>query len=438
MESKRLLIDSRHPLSDCADTWYSASGSESSLSTDPQVGRGRFDVCVIGGGISGCSAALHLAENGYSVVLLEAAHIGSGASGRSGGQILPGLGASIASVSKAVGSEAARKIWDLTLEAVDLCSDLVERHRIQCSLQWGCLHAAVKQRQASALQAGAKVLREEFDYPHVQWVEGQSLQRHVVTDLYKGAVYYSSAGHLHPLDYTRGLARAAVSAGVVIHENSPAIQIDQGQPILVRTPSGEIVCDFLVLAANAYQGFVLPRVSSHILSVTNYILATERLSGCDLAQVLPKGDAVFDANHLLDYFKLSSDGRLLFGGGGRHITRNFRLLKDYMQSRVVQLFPALAGVDVEYFWSGKIAITRNRMPDFGKVDENFYYLQGYSGHGMALAGLGGKLVCEAICGKSDRFDLLASIPHSHFPGSRLVRASGLELGRLFYRVCDWF
>ncbi len=396
----------------------------------------RADVCVIGGGITGCSAALHLAERGHSVVLLEANEIGFGASGRSGGQILPGLGTDIATVEKALGLSVAREIWEMSREAVRLTAELVERHAIPCDLSWGYLHAAVKRRHIKELCEFRDRLARDYDYRALSWLEGDALRQHVVSDAYPGALYESEAGHLHPLNYTLGLARAAQRAGVRLHEHSAVLAVEEGAPARVRTAHGSVTADFVVVAGNAYLGGLIPRMDGRIMRAANYMIATAPLSEEQAARVLPRNDALADANFVLDYYRLSGDRRLIYGGQVSYDGREPRGLAARMDAKIARLFPALAGVPIDYRWGGDVAITFNRAPDFGRLGTNLYYAQGYSGHGMALAGLAGKLMAEAIDGQSTRFDAFAAMPHRRFPGGERLRTPLLVLATAFYKLRD--
>lgn len=401
-----------------------------------QAGRQRYDVCVIGGGITGCSAALHLAERGYSVVLLEARELGFGASGRSGGQILPGLGTDMATVEKALGRERAREVWEMSREAVRLTAELVEVHKIPCDLDWGYLHAAVKPRHVRELREFQASMARDYGYEALRWLEGDALRDHVVTDAYPGALYESEAGHLHPLNYTLGLARAAQRAGVTIHQHSPALRIRRGQPATVVTRQGEINADFIVVGTNAHLGSLLPELKGRIMRAANYMVATEPLGDERAAQVLPRNDALSDANFVLDYYRLSADKRLIYGGEVSYNGREPRGLQRRMDAKIAQLFPPLKGVRIDYRWGGDVAITFNRAPDFGRLGGNVYYAQGYSGHGMALAGLAGRVMAESIAGQSERFDVFAAMPHRRFPGGEHLRTPLLVLATHFYKLRD--
>ncbi|GHA91489.1 NAD(P)/FAD-dependent oxidoreductase [Modicisalibacter luteus] len=417
-------------------SYYNASVAVRLAPTTPLAGEVQTDICVVGGGITGCSAALHLAERGYRVVLLEAGEIGFGASGRSGGQILPGLGTGLDVVEKALGRERARAIWEMSRESVRLTADLIQRHDIPCDLTWGYLHAAVKPRHVKELRAFQDVMARHYDYPSLSFIEGEALREHVATDAYPAALHDAEGGHLHPLNYTLGLALAAQRAGVIIHEHSAAVHIERGRPARVDTAHGSVSAEFVVLGTNAYVNGLVPELQGRIMRAANYIVATEPLSEAQAAQVLPRNDALSDANFVLDYYRLSADRRLLYGGEVSYNGREPRTLKARMDAKIAHLFPALRGVSIDYRWGGDVAITLNRAPDFGRLDANLFYAQGYSGHGMSLAGLAGKLLSDAIAGQAERFDVFASMPHRLFPGGRWLRTPLLVLATNFYKLRD--
>ncbi|MDH2372662.1 FAD-binding oxidoreductase [Cobetia sp. 3AK] len=432
-------------------SYYQASQRVTLAPCPPLAGERRADVCVIGGGITGCSAALHLAERGYSVILLEARGIGFGASGRSGGQILPGLGTDIATVEKALGREQAHAIWEMSRESVRLTTVLIEKHRIPCDYTRGYLHAAVKPRHVRELQEFQARMARDHDYHALQWLQGDALRARVVTDAYPGALHDGEGGHLHPLNYTLGLARAAQRAGVTICEQSPVLKLEHGRSgsgivangsggqagrARVHTAQGSVSAEFVVVATNAYLDGLVPRLDERIMRVANYIVATEPLSEAQVAQVLPGNDALSDANFVLDYYRLSADRRLLYGGEVSYTGREPRHLKTRMDGKIRRLFPALDGVGIDYRWGGDVAITMNRAPDFGRLAPNVYYAQGYSGHGMSLAGLAGKLIAETIAGQAERFDVFAAMPHRAFPGGHWLRTPLLVLATSFYTLRD--
>ncbi|HEV7358642.1 MAG TPA: FAD-binding oxidoreductase [Steroidobacteraceae bacterium] len=402
----------------------------------PLRGEVRADVAVLGGGIAGCSAALHLAQRGYRVVLLEARAVGYGASGRSGGQTIFGLAVGQPKLAREVGRENARRLFDLSIEALDLTQSLIREHAIDCDYRPNHVHVAVKPRHVRELDEWSRELREEYGYPSSRLLNRDELQDQVRSSRYLAGLFDSRSGHLQPLKYTQGLARAAETAGAVIHENSEVLRYEDGAEVRVHTAQGTVRCAHLVLCGNAYIGAVAPSLARRILGVGTYIIATQPLGEERARSLLPQHAAVADINWILDYFRRSSDHRLLFGGRVSYSSVQPPRLAESMRRRMVRVFPSLADVKVAYAWGGYLDITMNRAPNFGRLAPNVYYLQGFSGHGLALAGLAGKLASEAIAGTAERFDVFARITHRDFPGGRVFRRPSLMLAMLYYRLRD--
>jgi gamma-glutamylputrescine oxidase len=394
------------------------------------------DVVVLGGGIAGCSAALHLAKRGYRVALLEARTVGYGGSGRSGGQTIFGLAASQGALVAAVGRADARRLFDLSVEALDLTRSLIAEHAIDCDYRPNHVHVAVKPRHVTELQDWARELHDEYDYPTAQLLNRDQLQAHVRSERYLGGLIDSRSGHLHPLKFTRGLADAAESAGTLIFENSQVLRYEDGPEVVVHTGQGTVRCAHLVLCGNAYLGAVAPTLARRILGVGTYIIATEPLGEERVRALLPSNAAIADINWILDYFRTSADHRVLFGGRVSYSAVQPPHLGQSMRKRMIRIFPTLADVKVAHAWGGYLDITMSRAPDFGRLASNVFYLQGFSGHGMSLTGLAGKLVAEAVAGTAERFDVFARIPHRDFPGGPVLRRPSLMMAMLYYRLRD--
>jgi gamma-glutamylputrescine oxidase len=394
------------------------------------------DVCVIGGGIAGCSTALHLAQRGYSVALLEAEHVGWGASGRSGGQVLTGFASGQHKLVQQLGADTARKLWDISVEGVELLRRLVEEHRIQCDLHWGQMHVAVKDRQRRELAAEIEEAQQLYNYPHLQFMERAAVESLLATDKYCAGVLDRGSGHLHPLNYTLGLAAAAESAGVQIFEHSRVTSIDHGEPTVAKTNQGSVRARFAVLCCNAYIERLMPRLRARIMPVGTYIIATQSLGAARMQELIRENIAVSDVNFVLDYFRRSADHRLLFGGRVSYSGVDTFDTAQATRKRMLKIFPQLHDVNIDYAWGGFVDITMSRAPDFGRIAPNIYYLQGFSGHGIALTGIAGKLVAEAIAGQAERFDLFTRIKHRDFPGGPLLRTPALVLAMLWYRLRD--
>jgi gamma-glutamylputrescine oxidase len=427
-----------------AQSYYvDSAGSSATLAAavagahrEPLRGEHRADVVVVGGGIAGCSAALHLTKRGYHVALLEARAVGYGASGRSGGQTIFGLAASQGALTDAVGRADARHLFDLSVEALDLTQSLIAEHAIDCDYRANHVHVAVKPRHLAELEDWARELHEEYDYPTVRLLNRDQLQAHVQSERYLGGLIDSRSGHLHPLKFTQGLARAAESAGAMIFENSQVLRYQDGPEVVVHTGQGTVRCAHLVLCGNAYLGAVAPALARRILGVGTYIIATEPLGEERVRALLPSNAAVADINWILDYFRASADHRLLFGGRVSYSAVQPPHLGESMRKRMVRIFPTLADVKVSHAWGGYLDITMSRAPDFGRLAPNVFYLQGFSGHGMTLTGLAGKLIAEAVAGTAERFDVFARIPHRDFPGGPILRRPSLMMAMLYYRLRD--
>ena len=402
----------------------------------PLRGEISADVAVLGGGIAGCSAALHLTKRGYKVALLEARRVGYGASGRAGGQTIVGFAVGQQRLEREVGRDDARRLFDLSVEALDLTQSLIQEYAIDCDYRPNHVHVAVKPRHLRELDQWARELHEDYGYSSVRLLNRDELQGHVRSERYLGGLLDPRSGHLQPLKYTHGLARAAETAGAVLYENSEVLRYDNGREVRVHTAQGSVRCAHLVLCGNAYIGAVAPSLSRRILGVGTYIIASEPLGEERARSLLPSNAAVADINWILDYFRRSQDHRLLFGGRVSYSSVQPPRLAESMRKRMVRAFPSLSDVKVANAWGGYLDITMSRAPDFGRLAPNVYYLQGFSGHGVALAGLAGKLASEAIAGTAERFDVFARIPHRDFPGGPLLRRPSLMLAMLYYRLRD--
>jgi gamma-glutamylputrescine oxidase len=418
-----------------APSYYAAAGGPGPIRA-PLKGIATADVVVLGGGLAGCSAALHLAKRGYRVALLEARSVGYGASGRSGGQTIFGLAVGQQKLAAQVGRDDARRLFAMSVDALELTQSLIHEYQIDCAYHPNHVHAAVKPRQVRELQDWMRELHEEYGYTSPRMLNRNELADHVRSDRYLAGLIDPRSGHLQPLKYTQGLARAAEAEGAVIYENSEVESYQDGAQVLVHTAQGSIRCAHLVLCGNAYIGAVAPTLARRILGVGTYIIATEPLDETRIRNLLPSNAAVADINWILDYFRRSDDDRLLFGGRVSYSSVQPPRLAESMRHRMVRVFPGLSGVKVAYAWGGYLDITMSRAPNFGRLAPNVFYLQGFSGHGVTLTGLAGKLVAEAVAGTAERFDVFTRIPHRDFPGGRLFRRPSLMLAMLYYRLRD--
>lgn len=394
------------------------------------------DVCVVGGGYSGLSSALHLAERGYDVVLLEANRIGWGASGRNGGQVGSGQRQEQDVVEAMVGKEDARRLWDLAEESKAVVKSRIAQHSIDCDLKPGILHAAYKKGDAAEFPAYVEKLERDYGYPHLRTFSKKEMGEMLGTGIYHGGVLDSNSAHLHPLNYALGLAGAAAEAGARLFEGARVTGYRDGADCSLDCNGHKVTAKHVVLACNGYLEHLEPRLAGKIMPINNFILATEPL-GPELAREIIRDDvAVADTKFVIDYYRLSADQRLLFGGGENY-SRSFpKDIAGFVRKCMLRVYPQLERTRIDYAWGGTLAITLNRMPDFGRLSPNVYYVQGFSGHGVAMASLAGKLIAEAVAGTAERFDVFARIPTRRFPGGTLLRWPGLVLGMLYYALRD--
>ncbi|MDX1381147.1 MAG: FAD-binding oxidoreductase [Xanthomonadales bacterium] len=402
----------------------------------PQLqGETQADVCVIGGGYMGLSSAIHLAERGYSVALLEAERIGWGASGRNGGQCTVGQRKGQDELERIYGREEARRLWDLGIEAVATVRELIERFGIDCDLKRGNLQAAWKRSDAEWYQHHADFMQREYGFD-IRYVEGSDLEYLSGTDVFRGGLVEYASAHLHPLNYALGLAAAAAGLGARIFENSRVTGYDRARPQRVNTAAGAVTARYVVLACNGYLGRLEPRVAGRIMPLNNFMLATEPLSEIQQRQLNPEDLCMFDAKFVVNYWKLSGDGRMLFGGGENYTRRFPSDIRSFVRKRMLPMYPQLEKAHIDFGWGGTLAITMNRMPCFGRLDPDIYYALGFSGHGVQMATLAGKLIAEAVAGTAERFDVMARIPSPRFPGGTLLRWPGLVAGMFYHAMKD--
>lgn len=394
------------------------------------------DVAVVGGGITGLSAALHLRARGYAVVLLEGAEIGAGASGRSGGQVLPGYACGLSTLATHLARADVRRLWDMSREAVHLTRELISRHAIACDWRDGHLDTAVKPRQRVELAQLAATLARDCGETGLELLEGPALAREVVSPRYCAGLYDRDSGHLHPLNYTLGLARAAQAAGARLFERSAVLALEMGATPRLRTATAKVSAQHVILAQNTGRPVLDGALRAKIMPVSTYIVATQPLGAARAASLLPGNASVCDINFVLDYFRLSADHRLLFGGRVSYSGVTPPRLAASMRARMLRVFPTLGDIAIDSLWGGEVDITMNRAPHFGTRDGRVLYAQGFAGHGMALTALAGKLMAEAVAGQAERFDLFARIPHRDFPGGRWLRTPSLVLAMMYYRLRD--
>jgi gamma-glutamylputrescine oxidase len=431
-----MLLDSDTQLNQ--KSYYEASAQRDPVS-EPLMEETTADVLVVGAGYAGLSAAIELAQRGFSVVVLEADRICSGASGRNGGQAIVGYASGQEPFEQQLGKGDARRIWDMSVASMDLLDARIAQWNIDCDRVAGYLYVADSPRKARALEADMQAMERNYGFK-VDFAKGDAVQRHIRSPRYCASAFESRSGHLHPLKFGLGLARAARSLGVRIFEESAVVSLQRGAQLKARTTRGSVTAQWGVLAGNCTLGEYGPRVAPElqprIMPVGTYIIATEPLAPDVCERLIPGNAAVCDNNFVLDYFRFSADKRMLFGGRVSYSTRTPTQLSAVMAQRMGQVFPELRGVPVDFVWGGFVDISMNRAPDFGRLGDNLFYLQGFSGHGVALTGLAGQLVAEAVAGQAERFDVFARLQHRKFPGGPLLRTPSLVLGMAWHQLKD--
>lgn len=390
------------------------------------------DICIIGAGYTGLSAALHLAERGYSVIVLDAHRVGFGASGRNGGQVGSGQRIEQDAIERMVGRDDAHKLWQMGLNARDLVQSLIARHKIDCGYKPGVLHADWHARDVPHAYAYAEKLAREYGYTDIEPLDRDGVCAIVRSDAYQGGVLDHGAGHLHPLRYAFGLARAALAAGAQIYENSFVVNIQHGAQAKVQTQQGHVTAAHVLVAANGYLGGLVPQVAAKVMPINNFIIATDPLPK---DTVLTRDVAVADSKFVINYFRLSEDGRLLFGGGESYGYRFPDIVKT-VRKPMLEVFPQLADTPISHAWGGTLAITMTRLPCFLRVAPNIVSASGYSGHGVALGTLAGKIMGDAVAGQAEQFDLMAGVKLPSFPGGRALRSPLLALAMTWYAMRD--
>ena len=396
----------------------------------------RADVCVIGGGFTGLSAALSLAEQGLDVVLLEAGRIGFGASGRCGGLIGSGQRWDAVEMEKEFGLERARQFWQFAEAAKAEIRDRVAQHAIDCDLQYGQLEGIHKRRYKGWPAEYANALADRFDYPHVKPLDRKETRELVATDDFLESFFDAQAMTVHPLNYALGIARAAREAGVRIFENSRVTSYSQADPATVWTAEGAVTASFVVLACNGYLGDLEKRVAGKIMPINNFMIATESLGEQRAAELIAGRFGIHDTRFVVNYFRLSDDHRLLFGGGENYRAGFPSDIATFVRPHMLELFPQLEDATIDYAWGGTLSVTVNRLPHVGRLKPNLFFAQGYSGHGISTANFAVKVIAEAIGGMASRFDVFASLPVHTFPGGTLLRYPGMVLGMLYYSLKD--
>ena len=397
-------------------------------------GRQSADVCIIGAGFTGISTALHLAERGYDVHVVEANRVGWGASGRNGGQMIGGISGE-KEIARQIGGDSAQVLRVLRWAGHDIIRERVRKYGIQCDLKSGYLDVAIKPRHLREFQAEYEQLQAE-SFPYETRMLARDETREIIgTDAYIGALLNMGNGHLHPLNLCIGEARAAVDLGATIHERSPVVDIQHGSRPTVVTGQGSVTADTVIIAGNAYHALER-KLRGIMMPVNSFIIGTEPLSAEQVADINPQDLAICDPNFVLEYFRLSADKRLLFGGRCNYFGSDPAIIEKNLRPRMLKIYPQLAAAKIEYAWGGTIGVPLNRVPLFGRVSPNVYYCQGYSGHGVNVTHLAGQIMADAVSGVMERFDLFAGVRPLRIPGAYHLRKPLVALGILYHQIKD--
>jgi len=395
------------------------------------------DVCVVGGGSAGMSTAIELAEKGLSVVLLEGVKIGWGASGRNGGQVIGGWNQGFESLEKQYGSGVSDLFWDMSEEGKRIILERIKKYDIDCDFKAGYVSAAIKQRHMDELQ-DYNEYRSKRGYPHeVINLDQSTIKQHVNSDRYIGCILDMGNGHLHPLNLIKGEARAATQLGVSIYEMSPVNRIDYGSEVRLHTDKGRVMAKQVALCGNTFLNNLVPKLRSKIMPAGTYIIATEPLEPSVANSLMPSGAAACDMNYVLDYFRMTPDNRMLFGGGVTYSGTDPKSIEGLMLPKLQKVFPQIAQAKIAFQWGGMIDLSVTRVPHVGRVTDNVFYTQGFSGHGVVQTRIAGRILAEVIAGQAGRFDMWNKIKHHDFPGGRLLRMPGLMLGTAWFRLQDY-
>ncbi|MEM8814334.1 MAG: FAD-binding oxidoreductase [Pseudomonadota bacterium] len=400
----------------------------------PLCGSQTADVCVVGAGFSGISTALHLAERGYEVRIVEANKVGWGASGRNGGQIIGGIAGEDA-IARHWGKDTEEIFGDLRWEGHKIIRERVARYDIDCDLKQGYLDVAIKERHLRDIEADYERL-QKARFPHeVRLLSADETRELIGTDAYIGSLLNMGNGHLHPLNLCVGEARAAVSLGATIHEQSPVVEIRKGPRPEVVTREGSVTADAVVLAGNAYH-MLERKIRGIMFPVNSFIIGTQPLDAATVAAINPRDLAVCDPNFVLEYYRLSADKRLLFGGRINYFGDDPEFIRERLRAKMLRIYPRLENVRIDYAWGGTIGVPLNRVPQFGRVSDSVFYCQGYSGHGVNVTHLAGRIMADAVAGTLEQFDLFADVPPVRVPGAHLLRKPLVALGVLYYQIKD--
>lgn len=406
--------------------------------TYPKVtGELSADVCIIGAGFSGLSTALELAKYGLTVIVLEAKTLGFGASGRNGGKAISGYSCSNSVFEKHCGVESAKIAWDISIAGINLIKQRCDEYKIDCNWQDGYMILATSASKAKKLHSSYIETRDNYNWPNTRWIDEKNIRSEIDSSAYFGGYFDGNGGHFHPVKYIFGIAKAAESHGAKIFEHSKVNEIIKGKVNILKTDDAIIKANYVVVAANVYLQDLIPELSKRIMPAGTWMVASEQLDSELVKRLIPSRAAIFDSNNVLDYFRFTGDNRLLFGGEVSYSSLFPKDLKKNLRKNISRVFPELSDINLEFAWGGHVDITLYRNPDFGRIGNNIYYMQGFSGQGVALTNIAGKLVADCIATGENRIDVFEKLPKVTFPGfGDYSRTLLLMIGMLYYRLLD--
>ena len=419
-------------------TSYYAASANTRMLRPALAGDHTFDVCVVGAGYSGLSTALHLAEQGHNVVVVEGARIGWGASGRNGGQVVNGLNASLQTIKRRYGQDTANFVAGLVMEGGEIIRTRIKTYDIQCDYKPTNLFAACTDAHMRELEERL-ALWQGYGLNTQEMVTKDEIRNYAGSDMYAGGMIDHAGGHMHPLNLALGEAAAFEKNGGTIFEMSAVTDVDyEATRPVVKTETGSVTCKTVVLCGNAYLGKVVPKLTSRVMPVSTQVMATEQLTDEMASRLLPTDTCVEDIRYILDYYRLSADNRLLFGGGTVYGGADPRDIEAKLRKNMNKVFPELAHTKIEYAWSGNFALSFSRVPQMGRLNDNTYFAHGYSGHGVTGSHTFGRILAEAISGDASRYDVFEKVPYIPFPGGRMFRVPYSMIGSWYYGFKDKF
>lgn len=417
-------------------TSYYAASANASPKHPPLSGDQNIDICIVGAGYSGLSTGLHLVEKGYKVAIIEGAQVGWGASGRNGGQIVNGLNASLQTIQKRYGADTANFVAGLVQEGGEIIHERIKTYDIQCDLKEGNVVTAFTGAHMRELEERLN-LWASYGIKNQEMLDKEQLRKHVNSDVYVGGVIDHTGGHMHPLNLALGEAAAFEKLGGIIYENSPVIHVatEAAKPV-VKTRAGSLTCNTVVLCGNAYLGHVVPTLTSRVMPVSTQVMATEPLGEDRAYDLMPTDVCIEDVRYILDYYRMSADKRMLFGGGLVYGGTDPSDIRAKLQPNMEKVFPQLKGIKIDFAWSGNFALSFSRVPQMGRIGNNTYFAHGFSGHGVTGSHTFGRILSEAIDGDKTRLDVFANVPWYPFPGGRLFRVPYSVAGSWWYALRD--